>query len=45
MRKSFALLTFFLTLGLQAQQGFVRNDGQWEDPSSLFIVLGRIPCF
>ena len=45
MRKSFALLTFFLTLGLQAQQGFVRNDGQWEDPSKFVYRFGANSLF
>ena len=45
MRKSFALLTILLTLGLQAQQGFVRNDGQWEDPSKFVYRFGANSLF
>ncbi len=45
MRKFFALLAFLLTLGLFAQQGFVRNDGQWEDPSKFIYRFGANSLF
>ena len=32
-------------MGLQAQQGFVRNDGQWEDPSKFVYRFGANSLF
>ena len=45
MRKLFALLTIFSTLSLCAQQGFVRNDGQWQNPSKFVYRFGANSLF
>jgi gliding motility-associated-like protein len=45
MRKILLLVVVLWSLGLSAQQGFVRNDGQWEDPSMFRLQIGPNSLF
>jgi len=45
MRKILLFVAVLWSLGLSAQQGFVRNDGQWEDPSTFRMQMGPNSLF
>ena len=45
MRKILLFAAVLWSLGLSAQQGFVRNDGQWEDPSKFVYRFGANAIF
>jgi gliding motility-associated-like protein len=45
MRKFVFFLGMFLSFGLRAQQGFVQNLGQWEDPSAFRMQMGANSVF
>ena len=45
MRKILLFAAVLWSFGLSAQQGFVRNDGQWEDPSKFVYRFGANAIF
>ena len=45
MRRILLFVAVLWSLGLSAQQGFVRNDGQWEDPSMFRLQIGPNSLF
>ena len=45
MRKILLFAAVLWSFGLSAQQGFVRNDGQWEDPSRFVYRFGANAIF
>ena len=45
MRKILLFVAVLWSFGLRAQQGFVRNDGQWEDPSKFVYRFGANAVF
>lgn len=45
MRKLLSIVLIFLAWPILAQQGFVRNDGQWNDPSQFVYRFGPNAVF